>query len=70
MDLVSGNIPTQLTPVLLVNDSGGSLVFKKVLLQGEEKQPQPKGNLFYLQAELTKLLSPVALNSRLKYFSF
>lgn len=46
MDLVSGNIPTQLTQVLLVNDSSGSLAFKKVHLQGEEKQPQLRGTCF------------------------
>lgn len=46
MALVSRHIPTQLTLVFLVNDSGGGLVFKKALLQGEEKQPQPKGAYF------------------------
>lgn len=52
-----------------MTDSGGESCFQGLTpRRGETASAQRSP--FPLQAELTKLLSPVALNSRLKYFSF
>lgn len=53
-----------------MTDSVGGVLFPKGPLRRRGETTSAQRNPFPLQAELIKLISAVAQNSRLKYFSF
>lgn len=61
---------TQWTLVRLMTDSAGEFCFQEGPPPRSGETTSAQRSPFPLQAELIKLLSPVAQNSRLKYFSF